>query len=372
MISRLCFFVLLLVLSVSSCFGEGIRGVWFTTNWGLDWPQGVYDEAKQKEAIVKSLDRLKKAHFNLVFFQVQANGDVAWDSKYQPAMSAITGDGSRRLKYDVCRFVIDECHKRGMKCHAWVVPFMVGANKRIQAYDRNPVAHPAKKHKKWCVLFEKNYYLDPGLPEVRKYGVDVYKELLTRYDFDGLHLDYTRYPGLAFPDAKSFQKHNPRKLKKDEWRRSNINSFVAAVNKMAKSVRPGIVVGSAPIGTYRNTGKYKNATAYESYCQDPVAWVRSGDNELIVPQMYWGEDKGFSSHIDTWVKEAKGANVVVGLAPYRIAESGWKAGDVVKLMNTALKKRGVKGVCFFRAEHVLGNHREVKKLYNTLVNTPLR
>lgn len=372
MISRLCFFVLLLVLSVSSCFGEGIRGVWFTTNWGLDWPQGVYDEAKQKEAIVKSLDRLKKAHFNLVFFQVQANGDVAWDSKYQPAMSAITGDGSRRLKYDVCRFVIDECHKRGMKCHAWVVPFMVGANKRIQAYDRNPVAHPAKKHKKWCVLFEKNYYLDPGLPEVRKYVVDVYKELLTRYDFDGLHLDYTRYPGLAFPDAKSFQKHNPRKLKKDEWRRSNINSFVAAVNKMAKSVRPGIVVGSAPIGTYRNTGKYKNATAYESYCQDPVAWVRSGDNELIVPQMYWGEDKGFSAHIDTWVKEAKGANVVVGLAPYRIAESGWKAGDVVKLMNTALKKRGVKGVCFFRAEHVLGNHREVKKLYNTLVNTPLR
>lgn len=372
MISRLCLLVSFLVLSVFSCSSEEIRGVWFTTNWGLDWPQGVYDEAKQKNAIVESLDKLKKAHFNLVFFQVQANGDVAWDSKYQPAMSSITGNGSRRLSYDVCRFVIDECHKRGIKCHAWVVPFIVGGNKRIQGYAKNPVAHPAKKYKQWCVLFEKNYYLDPGIPEVRDYLVKLYKELLNRYDFDGIHLDYTRYPGGAFPDAKSFKKYNPKKLSKNEWRRKNINSFVAAVNKMAKSVRPDIVVGSAPIGTYKSTGKYKNATAYESYCQDPVAWVKSGDNELLVPQMYWGEDKGFSTHIDTWVNEAKNARIVVGLAPYRIAESGWKANDVVKLMNTALKKRGVSGVCFFRAEHVLGNNKEVKKLYNTLVNTSVR
>ena len=120
----------IVVLQCTSVYAQPlreVRGVWLTTNGGMDWPAGRYDESSQKKLLVEMLDRLAEANFNMVLFQVQANGDVAWNSSLQPAMESLTGNGSRSLSYDVCRFVIDECHKRSMECHAWVVPFRIGS-----------------------------------------------------------------------------------------------------------------------------------------------------------------------------------------------------------------------------------------------------
>ena len=107
-----------------------VRAVWLTTNGGLDWPGKIKSVEEQKKSMTDMLDKLKDANFNLVIFQVQANGDVLWKSSIQPPMDAVTGDGSKPLSFDVCRFVIDECHKRDMECHAWIVPFRVGTKKQ--------------------------------------------------------------------------------------------------------------------------------------------------------------------------------------------------------------------------------------------------
>lgn len=359
--------VLLLLLSICGMSAREIRGVWLTTNSGLDWPGNVYDEKSQKRLLSEMLDRLQKAHFNLILFQVQANGDVAWDSAFQPAMASLTGDGSASLSYDVCRYVIDECHKRDMECHAWVVPFRLGGAANSSKYASNKVKHPVRSKSGLCVRFEGSYYLDPGLPATREYLLDLYRELIEKYDFDGINLDYTRYPGAAFPDGNSFKKHNPRKLGKNDWRRDNINTFVAELYDMVKEIRPGMVVGSAPIGTYRNVKNYGNATAYDTYQQDPVQWIESGHHEMIIPQMYWDEKFGFSDHMDTWVSSAHGKHVVVGLAPYKMIDGGWSADVVISQMKKALSRDGVSGVCFFRTKHLLGNEPKVKTLYNYLV-----
>ena len=108
------------------------------------------------------LDRLAEANFNMVLFQVQANGDVAWNSSLQPGHGVADGNGSRNLSYDVCRFVIDECHKRSMECHAWVVPFRIGSSRNAARYASNKVKHPLKSHRDLCVLYSGGYYLDPG------------------------------------------------------------------------------------------------------------------------------------------------------------------------------------------------------------------
>ncbi|WP_289159424.1 family 10 glycosylhydrolase [uncultured Muribaculum sp.] len=370
MFKRILLSTIILSLTSLLSFSE-LRGVWLTTNSGLDWPGKSYDESVQKQRMVEILDKLQKAHFNLVLFQVQANGDVAWNSKLQPAMSSITGNGSKRLSYDVCRFVIDECHKRGMKCHAWVVPYRVGSLKNASAYASNKVQHVIKKHPKWCIKYSGSYYIDPANPEAREYLVKLYKEMIDRYDFDGINLDYTRYPGAAFPDDKSYKKYARKKQSKADWRRENINRFVADLYKALKKERPDIVVGSAPIGTYKNVGGTKNSTAYESFQQDPVEWVRSGNHDMVIPQMYWDEKFGFSTHLSTWTTQCSNASLLIGLAPYKMIDGGWNVDVIRSQVEKARKAEGVAGVCFFRAEHVIGNNPRVKNLYRFLVDTPL-
>ena len=318
---------LFLILAVLSLPAREVRAVWLTTNSGLDWPGNVYDEKGQKKLLRDMLDRLQRAHFNMILFQVQANGDVAWDSSFQPAMVALTGDGSKSLGYDLCRFVIDECHKRDMECHAWVVPFRLGSPANSAKYASNKVKHPVRSKSGLCVKFNGSYYLDPGNPATREYLLALYRELVEKYDFDGINLDYTRYPGKAFPDRASFRKYNPGKLNKD----------------------------------------YGNSTAFDTFQQDPVQWIESGHHDLIIPQMYWDEKFGFSDHLDTWVNFASGKNIIVGLAPYKMLEGGWSSDIVVSQIEKALSRKEVSGVCFFRARHLLGDEPEVKALYRYLV-----
>ncbi len=73
MFKRILLSTIILSLTSLLSFSE-LRGVWLTTNSGLDWPGKSYDESVQKQRMVEILDKLQKAHFNLVLFQVQANG----------------------------------------------------------------------------------------------------------------------------------------------------------------------------------------------------------------------------------------------------------------------------------------------------------
>ena len=105
--------ILLLAITLVSLFNISaqpkyeVRAVWLTTNSGLDWPKGVYDETTQKENLCEILDKLDDANFNTIIFQAQVKGDVLWESTMQPAMRAITGNGSKSMSYDVSEYVIE-------------------------------------------------------------------------------------------------------------------------------------------------------------------------------------------------------------------------------------------------------------------------
>lgn len=348
-----------------------MRAVWLTTNAALDWPSQTSDIERQKKELTSMLDKFETANFNTILFQVQAKGDVAWDSKIQPAMRYITGDGSKGLKYDVCRFVIDECHKRNMECHAWIVTYRIGTASEADKYKSNAVKHPYLEHPELCRLYNGAYYLDPGLPAVREYLVELYRELLTNYDFDGVNFDYTRYPGSDgfSTDRTTFANNNPENISNiNDWRRWNINTFIADFYQMAKTVRPDVKVGCAPFGTYKNLPGYGNTTAYGSVYQDAAQWATSGHMDIVVPQMYWNEQYGFSPNMGTWVDVLDGHIFVVGLAPYKMVDgiNEWDPSVVYDQIEKIRNLDGAFGQCYFRAEHVIGADTKVRKLYNEL------
>ena len=69
----------------------------------------------------------------------------------------------------------------------------------------------ARTHPNWVIKYGKQYYLNPGLPEVQDYLVEVVRELVANYDIDAVHMDDYFYPykvaNEVFPDQAAFKNY---------------------------------------------------------------------------------------------------------------------------------------------------------------------
>lgn len=344
-----------------------IRGVWLTTIYGLDWPhQPAKTEdtrIKQQQDVCEILDRLQEANFNTVFLQVRMRGDVIWRSAIEPASKTFSGKYGLLPGYDPLAFVIEECHKRGLECHAWFVTFPLGTDKSVKEQGKLSVV---KRHSKLCKRHNGEWYLDPGVPGTMDYILSLVKELVNGYDIDGIHFDYVRYPEQAksFPDKIQYRKYG-KKLPIADWRRKNINEMMSCIYDWIKSVKPWVQVSSSPLGKYSRIERVPNAgwTAYESVYQDPKVWLQEGKQDMIVPMMYYLHDN-FFPFVDNWVENSNGRLVVPGLGAYRMLkeEADWAITDITDQIDYSRYNNGA-GCVFFRCTNVLEN---TKGLYDEL------
>ena len=117
-----------------------VRAAWLTTAYGLDWPRtratSPEKMRKQKADLLIILDKLKAANFNTVLFQARSRDDVFYYSKYEPMNQYMTDKIAGDPGYDPLAFVVDECHKRGMECYAWVVAIPLGSRKHVAALGK--------------------------------------------------------------------------------------------------------------------------------------------------------------------------------------------------------------------------------------------
>ena len=102
-----------------------VRAVWLTTIGGIDWPHSYQAESQKKE-LVKTLDQLQQAGINTVLLQTRVRATTVFPSALEPWDGCITGTPGKQPSYDPLQLCIEECHKRSMECHAWVVTIPVG------------------------------------------------------------------------------------------------------------------------------------------------------------------------------------------------------------------------------------------------------
>ena len=175
--------------------GREYRAVWLTTLSGLDWPSRPVsvpsDTLRQQQALRQTLDRLQQAGINTVIFQTRIRATVAYPSNIEPWDGAFSGTPGRGPGYDPLAFALRECHKRGMELHAWVVAFPIcnAALARRLGAEALP-----KKHPELCHRCGDAWFMDPGVPATAQYVAGICREIVERYDVDGIHLDYIRYP----------------------------------------------------------------------------------------------------------------------------------------------------------------------------------
>ncbi|MCR5312132.1 MAG: family 10 glycosylhydrolase, partial [Bacteroidaceae bacterium] len=244
-----------------------VRAVWLTTIMGLDWPRTKVTDAasieRQKEELCEILDNLQYIHVNTVIIQTRIRGSVIYPSKYEPWDECLTGKYGKNPGYDPLKYCIDQCHARGMECHAWVVAIPVGKAARQKAYGEGALT---MRKPNLCRKAGEEVFMLPGNPETANYISNICREIAEKYDVDGISLDYIRYPEKTynFNDHDMYEKQGSKKSYAN-WRRDNITRIVRAVHDKVKAVKPWIKLSSSPIGKYRNLREH-NASAWN--CMD--------------------------------------------------------------------------------------------------------
>lgn len=289
-------------LPMSSGVKREVRSVWMATVWALDWPSSTSSTTAQKNEMVKYLDVLQKNNFNAIYFQVRTMSDAFYKSSYEPWSSYLTGTRGKDPGWDPLAFVVEECHKRGMECHAWVNPyrFSTGSNWST-AQDQ------ALKSAGLLLAYTKSdgkttTILNPGLESVRKRIVDVCKEIISNYDVDGLVFDDYFYPeGIPVTSSAGdydLWQESGASMTFGDWRRNNVNQMVADVYKMVQQQKPYVRFGISPAGAACTSAAVAakhgidrcpvaSDWQYDGIFSDPVAWLEAGTIDYISPQLYW-------------------------------------------------------------------------------------
>lgn len=343
------------------------RAVWLTTIKGLDWPDetivGSSKEMEQKAALCAILDSLQAIHINTILLQTRVRGDVIYPSAIEPFSSVFTGKHGIAPSYDPLAFAIEECHKRGMQLHAWLVTIPLGDANHVRAHGKRslPTKHPHQ-----CTKFKGAWYMEPSHPATAEHLSALVEEIVTRYDVDGIHFDYIRYPegNASYPDAALYSRHR-RGMSKADWRRSNITHLMSTLYAKVKSLKPWVCVSAATLGKHADTSRYSSYdwNAYHTVNQEAKEWMRTGIVDAIFPMLYY-TGHHFYPFVTDWCEGSYGRHIVAGMGTYQLHpdEKDWALEEVVRQLHV-VRAHPMGGAAQFRSRFVTGN---VKGIYDYL------
>ena len=295
-----------------------LRSAWVATVWALDWPNTTISSTgnttqinSQKKQITTLLDSLKNNNLNAIYFQVRSMCDAMYKSSYEPWSSYLVSERGMDPGYDPLEYVVAECHKRGMECHAWINPyrFSTGSNWST-AQDQ------ALRDSSMLLTSGSTTILNPCLKQTRERITNVVKEILNNYDVDGIVFDDYFYPdGIvstsSAPDYEQWQ-NSGTTMTLGDWRRDNVNQMVKDVYNAIQEVRPSASFGISPAGVAASSStvakKYGvdpcpgSDWQYSGIFSDPLAWISSKTIDYISPQVYWtiGNTSADYSKITPW------------------------------------------------------------------------
>jgi uncharacterized lipoprotein YddW (UPF0748 family) len=268
------------------------RGAWIQCVNGQF--KGIGTETMQR-TLTYQLNELQKDGCNAIIFQVRPECDALYESDLEPWSYYLTGvQGEKPNPYwDPLQWMIDECHRRGMELHAWINPYRA----KTKSPHQNAANHVIVRHPEWTFDYDGLTLLNPAYKECRDYICDVVKDIVERYDVDGLHIDDYFYPypvaGVEIPDEAQYRAAPNGMKNRDDWRRYNVNMFIQQVYETIHATKPWVKFGVSPFGIYRNQKSDPNGSKtnglqnYDQLYADVLLWDANGWMDYCVPQLYW-------------------------------------------------------------------------------------
>ena len=269
--------------------------------------------------------------------------------------------------FDPLAFCIRRAHAAGLEVHAWINAFTVGKLGCREYQDE----HVLSLHPEWSLVDQNgvstfdyspemgrdevvSVMLDPAIEGVKEHVREVFMEVVTNYDVDGVHFDYIRYPGRKFGYSREardeFRKltgYDPLDLvekpetlrgqivdgedlfeslsaKWDEFRREQVTEVVRRVWRDVKQVKPDVAVSCAVFPDVNDS--------YNRRMQDWRNWIQEGIVDFVVPMAYTPNTEKFAGHIQKAVETPPGRKALAGVGVYLMLED---PADCVEKIKTA-------------------------------------
>ncbi|APF17681.1 protein of unknown function DUF187 [Caldithrix abyssi DSM 13497] len=306
----------IIVLILGILVGQALaqhRGIWIVRN-----------SLNTKEDL-KQLERIhQKLQLTDVYVQVRALGENVYSA---PMASRLT-----------LNEIVEFCHRNGIKAHAWINVFYIWSKNKA---PRNP-NHP--------FLQDVDHLLsdwsseEPVLKNLKKKGVEGYfvdpraftnkaqierllNQLLTQYQFDGIHLDYIRYPGkgvifskhlrtlfmkkyfidpLLFFKEKTFNPEGQSLYR--NFLLNELNNFVENFKNVVRQIDESCVVTMA-VKPDIDRAKFE-------YYQDWVNWLKQGSGDYVLMMNYSPDENVFRKNLLKAEQLIGKNNVVCGIGAY--------------------------------------------------------
>jgi uncharacterized lipoprotein YddW (UPF0748 family) len=353
------------------------RGVWIAAVANLDWPSraGLPPDSQRAE-LVRMFDRARELRLNVVILHIRPAADALYASELEPWSEYLTGEQGRAPSpfYDPLVFAVREAHARGLELHAWFNPYRA---RHPSARSEMAANHISRANPELVKQYGSYLWMDPGEDAVRQRSIDVVVDVVRRYDIDGVHIDDYFYPyrelgpdgrELDFPDSASYARYRSGggTLERSDWRRSNVDRYVAELYAAVKREKPWVEVGISPIGTWRPNVRPQlgGFDAYESIYADSRKWLVDGDLDYMVPQLYWPiarTDMSFPVLLDWWVEQNPlGRGMYAGLIPGNVnvdtaGRAGWRPDEIIGQIYITRAQSGAEGHVHFRMASLMAD-----------------
>ncbi len=301
----------------------GVRAIWlsqydmFEVFTDGSRQRGVEDYSARMERV---LDNIAACGFNTVFLQVRPFGDSICRSEIYPTSYILTGAYGRESDYDAVKILLDAAKKRGISVHAWINPLRTVRDGDFEGMDDDYILKrwydDAEARGKYLVRVGERWYLNPAYDEVRELIAAGAREILSLYDFDGIHIDDYFYPTHEeFFDISAYSAYVALggELTLGDFRREMINLLVSKLYDAAHERDK--LFGIAPSSVAESAYVYQFADVY-LWCAE------EGYADYICPQVYFGfehESCPFDVLCDEWSRYARGSDValIIGITAHK-------------------------------------------------------
>ncbi len=353
----------------------------------------VRDSMTSPQKIRNTVALAKKHRFNTLFVQVRGRGDAFYDSRFEPRSEELAG---QPLDFDPLATVVTEGHKAGLEVHAWMNTFLVWHKARLPYSSQ----HVVNQHRDWLVQDRsgnasltpkpdcEGAFLDPALPSVREFTKNVFLDVATRYDVDGIHFDYVRLPSerfsfsrasllafrawmipqisqndIDFADSKARGNRlawfylYPKQWK--TWRQSVVTETIKEIAQAAHQAKPQIIVSAAVFPNY-DVATIDKGQAWRD-------WLQQGIIDAACPMSYNRSSELVGRQIRDAVAFSGGRPIIGGVGAWQMpAASAIAKGKLYRSL-------GAGGINFFSYDGMTRYGRSeayLSKISGTLFTTP--
>ncbi len=358
-----------------------IRALWVTRT-SLVSPAAVAEMVRQAQA----------GQFNTLLVQVRGRGDAYFNDGLEPRAAALSGQPA---SFDPLAAVLKLAHERNIRVHAWINVNLVSSAVDLPAARSHVVyRHPeflmvprALAHEMALLAPTSQLYLEKLARWVRSQTgeieglytspipaaaanatVSVVADLAARYEVDGVHLDYLRYPNEDFDYSRealvAFREHvtsllapADRRSREQatggdlvawtdafperwrEFRRDRLTALVSRVRDSVKARRPAAIVSAAVLPD--------PADAAARRLQQWDRWLRDDLLDAVCPMAYATDAATFASQIAS-AREAAGQRPLwAGIGAYRLSTS-----QTIENIQTA-RRLGAAGIILFSYDSLI-------------------